>query len=194
MWAIVGLGNPGTKYTLTRHNAGFLALDQLARGLGIELNKSDHKAQMLKCSIEDQDVVFVKPQTYMNLSGQSVVSVMQFYKIEPSNLLVVHDEVDLPFGRMKLQKNRGSGGHNGIKSVSELLGTQDYLRLRVGVGRPSNTHVPVVDYVLQNFSDQEQKLLPEFLNLAADAIEAVIFEGYDKAVNRVNSDDWALII
>lgn len=188
MWLIVGLGNPGSKYTLTRHNIGFLAVDALARSLGVETHafKTEHKAQVVKLKIDDQDVILAKPQTYMNLSGESVVPLMNYYKITADKILVVHDEVDLPFGYMKLQKNRSAGGHNGVKSVIEQLGHQDYARLRLGVGRPSNPHVPVVDFVLQNFSNEEQQKLTDFLNHSGDAIESFIFDGFDRAAGRFN--------
>lgn len=186
MYLIVGLGNPGVKYTLTRHNIGFLAIDALARSYGAEVSKEDHKALTLKMKLDDKDVLLVKPQTFMNLSGESVIPLMQYYKVVPENLLVIHDEVDQPFGYMKLQKNRGAAGHNGIRSVTEQLGHQDYARLRLGVGRPSNTHVPVSDYVLQNFDKQEQAQLAEFLNHAGDAVEAFIFNGLERAAGEFN--------
>ncbi len=187
MWAIIGLGNPGTKYTLTRHNIGFLAVDALARSFGGEITKSEFKALTLKLKADEEEIILVKPQTYMNLSGESVVPLMQYYKIEADHILVVHDEVDLPFERMKIQRNRGSGGHNGIKSISEQLGHQDYARLRLGVGRPANTNIPIPDYVLQNFLEDEQNKLTDFLNLAGDAIESCIFDGVERASNKFNT-------
>lgn len=186
MYLIVGLGNPGIKYTLTRHNIGFLALDALAKSFDAKIEREEHKALTLKFKLDGEDVILAKPQTFMNLSGESVVSLMQFYKIEPSKLFVIHDEIDLPFGYMKVQKGRGAGGHNGIKSISELLGHQDYARLRLGVGRPSNPHIPVVDYVLQNFDKTEQEKLVEFLNRSGDAIESFIFNGLDKTASQFN--------
>lgn len=187
MWAIVGLGNPGSKYALTRHNVGFLALDALARSFGGEISKSEHKALTMKFKADDEEIILVKPQTYMNLSGESVIPILNYYKIEASNLIVVHDEIDLPFARMKIQKNRGPGGHNGLRSINEQLGHQDYARLKLGVGRPSNPNVPIVDYVLQNFSNEEQTKLTDFLNLAGDAIESCIFDGIERAANKFNS-------
>lgn len=187
MWSIIGLGNPGTKYALTRHNIGFMTVDTLARSWGGSLDKTEHKALTLKLKVEDQDIILAKPQTYMNLSGESVVPLMNYYKVSNSQLIVVHDEIDLPFGRLKIQQNRGAGGHNGIKSISEQLGHQDYIRIKMGVGRPSNPRVPVVDFVLQNFSNEEQAGLSDFLNLAGDAIESIVFEGVNKAASRFNA-------
>jgi PTH1 family peptidyl-tRNA hydrolase len=186
MYLIVGLGNPGTKYTLTRHNIGFLAIDALARSFNGELRKEEHKALTLKLKLDDQEVLLAKPQTYMNHSGESVVPLMQYYKIEPEHVLVIHDEIDLPFNYMKIQKNRGPGGHNGIKSITEQLGHQDFARIRLGVGRPSNTNIPVVDYVLQNFDKEEQTRLVEFLNRTGDAIESFIFDGFERAAGEYN--------
>lgn len=187
MWAIVGLGNPGAKYALTRHNIGFMAIDNFARGLGGDLNKTEHKALTLKLSADGQELILVKPQTYMNKSGESVIPLMQFYKIEASQLIVVQDDIDQPFGRMKIQKNRGAGGHNGIRSISEQLGHQDYIRLKLGVGRPSNARIPIEDYVLQPFSTDEQNRLGDFLNLAGDALEAIVFDGFERAANKFNT-------
>jgi len=186
MHLIVGLGNPGMKYALTRHNIGFMALDALAKSFDAKIEREEHKAQTLKFKLDGKDVILAKPMTYMNLSGESVVSIMQFYKIEPSHLLVVHDDIDQPFNYMKLQKNRGPGGHNGIKSISELLGHQDYARLKLGVGRPANPNIPVVDFVLQNFDKSEQEKLIDFLNRSGDAIESFIFEGPEKTASLFN--------
>ncbi|MBX3032286.1 MAG: aminoacyl-tRNA hydrolase [Bdellovibrionaceae bacterium] len=186
MWLIVGLGNPGTKYALTRHNIGFMAVDYLLRSLEAPANRTDFKALVNKFKWEGEEVVTVQPQTYMNLSGDSVRPLMDFYKIPLEKLIVVHDEVDLPFGKMKLQKNRSHGGHNGIKDITAKMASQDYLRVRLGVGRPSDPRFNVADYVLQKFSDEEMAAMPAFLNRATDAIEALIFEGLAKAGNRFN--------
>lgn len=163
-----------------------MAVDALARSYGGEIRKEEHKAYTLKLKLDAQEVLLVKPQTFMNLSGESVVPLMQYYKVEPDHLLVIHDEIDLPFGYMKLQKGRGPGGHNGIKNITEQLGHQDFARLRLGVGRPSNPHIPVPDFVLQNFDKQEQEKLVDFLNHAGDAIESFIFEGLEKTASQFN--------
>lgn len=186
MWLIVGLGNPGAKYALTRHNIGFMAIDVLLRSLGAPDSKSDFKGLVNKFRWEDQEVVTVKPQTYMNLSGDSVRPLMDFYKISPENLIVIHDEIDIPFQSMRLQKNRGAGGHNGIKDIHAKVGTSDYIRLKLGVGRPPHPEMAVPDYVLQRFSDEEMKALPEFLEKAVDAVEAVLREGLSKASTTYN--------
>lgn len=186
MFLIVGLGNPGTKYALTRHNIGFMALDLFSESLGASSAwKEEQKAFTLKVQIDGEQVLLVKPQTFMNLSGTSVQALMAFYKISPEKLLVLHDEVDQVFGQMKFNKNRGHGGHNGIRNISELLGP-DYARLRLGIGRPPHPEMSVADFVLQKFSSEEMSKMPDFLNKAGDAIETFIFEGLQKASSQFN--------
>ncbi|HEX4925127.1 MAG TPA: aminoacyl-tRNA hydrolase [Bdellovibrionales bacterium] len=185
-WLIVGLGNPGPKYEKTRHNAGFLCLDHLLNRVANGANfKNEHKAHVTRISIGSEQAFLAKPQTYMNLSGESVQAIMHFYKIELANLVVAHDEVDLPFNQMKVQKNRGPGGHNGLKSINQHLGTQDYYRIKLGVGRPT-VPMDVADFVLQNFSKDEEKLLPEFWARGAQAIETLVLKGYNEAATLFN--------
>lgn len=187
MWLIVGLGNPGNQYALTRHNIGFMAVDYHLKGLGNPPSKNQFKAEIFQSKIGEHPVIFCKPQTFMNLSGESVQPLLGFYKIPLDHLIVIHDEIDQPFGKMKIQKNRGHGGHNGIKSVSGLLGSADYIRLRLGVGRPENPNIPVPDYVLQKFPQEEFGKLPDFLNTACDAVEGILNDGVQKASTKFNS-------
>jgi PTH1 family peptidyl-tRNA hydrolase len=188
MWLIVGLGNPGPKYSLTRHNIGFLAVDFFLKSLSDPQQwQTEHKAEVIKFKIEDTPVLLAKPQTFMNKSGESVVSLLNFYKIPLEQLIVVHDDIDQGFGGLRLQKNRGHGGHNGIRSISELLGTADYIRLKLGVGRPPHPEMQVADYVLGKFSSEEQNELSPFLNKAGDALESVLFDGLSKASTLFNS-------
>ncbi len=188
MWLIVGLGNPGQKYHLNRHNIGFMCLDYWMSALGNPTLrwKKDHQSENLTFDFEDQKVCIAKPQTYMNLSGQAVQSLMSFYKIPQTQLIVIHDEIDQPFGALKIHKNRGHAGHNGIRNISQLLGTNDYARLRLGVGRPPHPEMNVADYVLQNFSQDELKAMPEFLSKGCDALEMMIKEGVDKTASLFN--------
>ncbi|HRO67746.1 MAG TPA: aminoacyl-tRNA hydrolase [Pseudobdellovibrionaceae bacterium] len=186
MWLIAGLGNPGSKYALTRHNIGFMAIDYLLKSLGAPDSKTDFKGLVNKFRWEDQEIVTVKPQTFMNLSGDSVRPLMDFYKIPLENLIVVHDEIDIPFNSIRLQKNRGHGGHNGIRDLHGKLGSPDYIRLKLGVGRSANPEIPVHEHVLQRFSDEEMTALPEFLNRSVDALEAVIRDGLSKASTKFN--------
>lgn len=189
MKVVVGLGNPGPKYALNRHNIGFMALDAFARGAGAPENqwKSEHKALTLKLRIEGEAFLFVKPQTYMNLSGESVAPLMKYYDIHLDDLLVIHDEVDLPFGKIKFQRRRSAGGNNGIKSIHHLLGTDDYVRMRIGVGRPPHPKMSVADWVLQNFSQQEMDLMGEYLDLIGDGIESFILKGFEKSATAFNN-------
>lgn len=187
MWLIVGLGNPGNQYSLTRHNIGFMAIDYLVKGFGNPPVKNQFKAEIFQAKIGEHPVIFCKPQTFMNLSGESVQPLMGFYKIPMDHLIVLHDEIDQPFGQMKIQKNRGHGGHNGIKSISGLLGSADYIRLRLGVGRPENPNIPVADYVLNKFNPDEFEKMPDFLNRSGDAVEAILRDGIQKASTKFNS-------
>ncbi|MCC7403150.1 MAG: aminoacyl-tRNA hydrolase [Bdellovibrionales bacterium] len=187
MLIIVGLGNPGSKYQLTRHNIGFMAVDALAHSLNeADSFRTEHKALTAKVRIEGQAVLLAKPQTFMNLSGESVQALLSYYNSTPAELLVVHDEVDLPFASIRYQKSRGHGGHNGIRNIHQLLGTPDYQRLKLGVSRPSNPQMEVADFVLQNFSSDELKQLPDFLALAAESIEVFVKDGFEKAATRYN--------
>jgi PTH1 family peptidyl-tRNA hydrolase len=184
MWLIVGLGNPGGKYAMNRHNIGFMALDAYAASIGNPVFRDERKALVTRFKIENEEVLFAKPQTYMNRSGESVRDLMAFYKIPVERLIVVHDEIDIGFGAIKIHQNRSAGGHNGLKSINECLGTQDYVRIRLGVGRPPHPKMDVAAYVLQNFSSEEQGHLHEFLAVAGDAIESIIFDGYSKAASK----------
>lgn len=161
---IVGLGNPGPEYEQTRHNAGFWLVDNLAQDLGCSLQrKADFKALMAKTRINTQEVWLLEPQTFMNRSGQSVGALARFYKISPDEILVVHDELDLSPGIAKLKKGGSSGGHNGLKDITAALGTQDYWRLRIGIGHPRtlNLQQAVADFVLHRPRKEEQPLLDE---------------------------------
>lgn len=188
MKLIVGLGNPGPKYQLTRHNIGFLLVDSLVEVFGESRSyKNEFKGETAKIKIGGDTVMVLKPQTFMNLSGESVQPLMAFYNIPKENLLVVHDEVDIPFGQMRFQKNRGHGGHNGIRNIHQMLGGEDYCRMRVGVDRPPQPGPPVSDWVLQNFSAEEQKMLPDFLSKCCDAVAVFVREGLAKASTQFNA-------
>lgn len=188
MRMIVGLGNPGPKYLVTRHNIGFMVIDALANEWKLSGQfRDDKKALVAKDKFNNTDVLLVKPQTFMNLSGESVQPLMHFYKLELSDLLVIHDEVDLPFGQIRFQSHRGHGGQNGVRNIHEHLGGNGYGRLRIGVGRPSHPDFKVGDYVLQSFNTQEQKVLPEFLGLCCEAVETFIEMGLERAATEYNS-------
>lgn len=188
MKLIVGLGNPGTKYLLTRHNIGFIVIDALAMAFGAGPFRDELKAQTCKIKIENQDCLLVKPQTFMNLSGESVRPLMEYYKAQASDLLVIQDEVDLPFGKIRFHIKRGSGGHNGIKSLHQHIGHDEYARLKMGVGKPSDPRFAVADYVLANFSKEEQGQMTDFLSLAISGVETFVRLGVDRAATDFNSE------
>lgn len=190
MKILVGLGNPGAKYILTRHNLGFMVLDGLAQNAGISDSqwKSEKKALTAKIKLADEVCLLVKPQTFMNLSGESVGALMKYYDVELEDLLIIHDEVDFPFQVMKFQKARGHGGHNGIRSTHQHLGSNDYARLKMGVGRPPGRQ-EVANYLLSNFSKEEINELPDFLSRACDGVAFWVEQGTTKAANQFNSKD-----
>jgi len=192
MFLIVGLGNPGAKYLLTRHNIGFMALDRYFESAGGKPTwKEQFKALTARVKIEGQDVIFAKPQTFMNLSGEAVQPLMDFYKIDLDHVLVVHDELDIGFGAIKIQRNRGPGGHNGLKSLNEKLGTQDYTRLKLGVGKPPDPRWDIANWVLSGFFPEETAHLMEFLDTAGDAIESFVLNGYQKTATAYTRGPFA---
>ncbi|MGA9872435.1 MAG: aminoacyl-tRNA hydrolase [Rhodococcus sp. (in: high G+C Gram-positive bacteria)] len=183
---IVGLGNPGTQYETTRHNVGFMVADVLAGRIGAKF--SSHKksnSDVVQARLFDRPVVVAKPRTFMNLSGQPVAALARFFSVEPSNIVVVHDELDIDFGAIRLKLGGGEGGHNGLRSVSQHLGTKDYLRTRVGVGRPPG-RMDAASYVLKPFSAAERKDLGVIVEEAADAAELLLRVGLETAQNQVH--------
>jgi PTH1 family peptidyl-tRNA hydrolase len=183
-YLIAGLGNPGRAYKGNRHNVGFMVVDRLAEKYGIRLGRVQQKAITGEGRIKDRPVILVKPQTYMNLSGDSISPLVNYYKVLLENVLVVYDEIDLPFGTLRLRSKGGSGGHNGMKSIVQHLG-QDFPRLRLGIGRPSG-RMPPAAHVLRDFDKDEQPVLLELLDSAVDAIETYLVEGIDLAMTRHN--------
>ncbi len=186
MHLIVGLGNPGHQYKFTRHNIGFMAIDALAMSYSLGSAKNEHKAETYRFNFDGQQVLLAKPQTFMNLSGQSVVPLLQFYQIPPEKMLVIHDEIDLPYEALRFQTNRGHGGHNGIRNIHELLGHSNYDRLKLGVGRPAGTQKEVRSHVLESFSKDEEKSVAEFLNYTIDALECYLKDGIQKSSSLFN--------
>ena len=194
MKIIVGLGNPGKKYLLTRHNAGFMLIDALAEGCSFQLKG---KSLIQKAQIEGQGVLLVKPQNFMNLSGLAVREMMNFYKAHLDQLLVIQDDKDLPFGKLRFQKSRGSGGHKGIQNIHQELKSPDYCRLKMGVA-PSPTEKETsplklqpsqetAQFVLSPFNPEEQKELPLLLKRGIKAVSCFIEKGYETAANQFNS-------
>ena len=184
---LIGLGNPGREYRDNRHNTGFMLIDRLAVRLNAHGLKLQSKAIVTSALYEDNKIILAKPQTYMNLSGQSVQGLANFYKLDLDNLLVAHDDLDLPFGVIRMRPGGGPGGQKGVASAIERLGTKDFARLRIGIGRPPGRMDPA-DYVLQDYSRDEIKSLSEVLDKATDASLVFIKEGLDKAMNKFNGD------
>ena len=181
---IVGLGNPGRKYRGNRHNIGFMAVDALAAASKIESSKVQNKAIVGNGRIQSQNVILAKPQTYMNSSGDAVGPLARYYKVPPENVLVVYDELDLPFGTIRLREKGGAGGHNGMKSIINHLG-QEFPRVRLGIGRPPG-QMPVPAYVLQDFGKDDLPLLDDVLAEAIRAIETYLRDGIQLAMSRHN--------
>jgi PTH1 family peptidyl-tRNA hydrolase len=177
-WLIVGLGNPGAEYAHNRHNVGQMVLDELASRIGSGFKSHKSRAQVLegRLGIGGPRVVLAKPLSYMNVSGGPVSALCKFYDIEPGHVIAVHDEIDIPFNTVKLKLGGGEGGHNGLRDISRALATKDYLRVRVGVGRPPG-RMDTADFVLKDFSGSEKKELPFLIDTAADAAEALVRDG-----------------
>ncbi|WP_305094233.1 aminoacyl-tRNA hydrolase [Prescottella sp. R16] len=183
---VVGLGNPGPQYEKTRHNIGFMVADVLAGRVGGKF--SAHKrsgAEIVQTRLAGRQVILAKPRTYMNLSGGPVAGLARFFSVKPDSIVVVHDELDLDFGTVRLKQGGGEGGHNGLRSISKSLATKDYLRTRVGIGRPPGRQDPA-DYVLKPFSSVERKELDLVCEEAADAVELVLQLGLEAAQNRLH--------
>lgn len=185
-WLLVGLGNPGSKYESTRHNMGFLAVDGLARRKGFRFNKLRFRAWTAEWMVNGEKVLVMKPQTYMNLSGESVGEAARFYKVPADHVLVISDDVSLPVGKLRIRKSGSAGGHNGLKNIIQHLGTDAFPRIKVGVGMPDHPDHEMIDWVIGKPQGEEAKTLRAALDRAADAALSVIDEGPDRAMNRFN--------
>ena len=181
---VAGLGNPGREYERTRHNAGWMVLDELARRAGASF-RSKFSGRMAEMRLGDHRLALLEPETYMNESGRSISAAARFFKVSPEDLLVVHDDVDLEPGRLQARRGGGLAGHNGLRSIAQALGSQDFLRLRIGVGRPGRgDRRPVADYVLSPFEDEVD--VAALISRAADAVEELVREGLEAAQARFN--------
>ena len=190
MVLIVGLGNPGEKYKNTRHNVGFRAVDEIAANFQFPIFKfqSIFNAKISKGTFKDKDIILVKPQTFMNLSGKAVKKIIRNWKLEIRNLIVIHDDLDLPLGKIKIVKNRGTAGHKGVESIIKELGTKNFVRFRIGIKpKPYTLTSKTLDnFVLQKFNKDEEEILKEVIKKAVEAIETIIKEGIEKAMNLFN--------
>ncbi|GAA2303459.1 aminoacyl-tRNA hydrolase [Glycomyces scopariae] len=186
---VAGLGNPGPKYAANRHNVGFMVADALARRVGGKfavVRKARAEVCEARLGVGGPRVILVKPMTFMNLSGDSVAPLAQYYGIAPESVIAVHDELDIPFGEIRIKRGGGEGGHNGLRSLSKSLGTKDYARVRFGVGRPPGRQ-DAADFVLKDFAKAERPEVDLGIELAADAVEAIIEKGFVMAQNAVNA-------
>lgn len=187
MYIIAGLGNPGKEYENTRHNIGFMTLDKLAQAGGIDVLEKKHKALIGKGVIDGQKVLLAKPLTYMNLSGESIRELIDYYKIdETSELIIISDDISLPPGQLRVRKKGSAGGHNGLKSIIQYLGHDQFIRLKMGVGEKPSEY-DLKDYVLGHFTGDEKKLMDEAAKRGADCIRMIMAEGPDAAMNSFNA-------
>jgi PTH1 family peptidyl-tRNA hydrolase len=184
---IVGLGNPGSKYQWTRHNAGFMVLDRLSRRAGIPLTRKTFSGLYGEGNHQGERLLLLKPQTFMNLSGRSVNPALHFHRLSLQDLIVIHDDLDIPFGQVKLKDGGGHAGHNGLRSLQQELGSGQFVRIRLGIGRP--VHGDAADYVLSSYSREEMEHLPRLLDGAVDLLELLLLEGVPKAMSLYNNKD-----
>ena len=183
MKLIVGLGNPGTSYKNTRHNIGFLAADNIAGRNRLIFKESSFNAQICTGTAYGESIIIAKPRTYMNLSGEAISGITEHYNLFPEDIIVIHDDMDIEFGRIKIKTRGGSAGHRGIESIIDNLQSDEFLRIRAGIGKPAVDTIPV-DYVLQDFTEAENKLMPNVLVNIYDCIETIIKSGTQTAMNK----------
>ena len=184
MKLIVGLGNPGKDYENTRHNVGFMVMDRLSDVMNVSISTTKFKGEYVKFKYHGEDVILLKPMTYMNNSGESVRQVMDYFKIDVEDLLVVYDDMDMPVGKLRLRQSGSAGGHNGIKNIILHTGSQNFNRIRVGIDR--SKYIKVVDYVLSRFTKDEQDAINQGIENASDAVIDYLDHGFNHAMNRFN--------
>ncbi|MBR2715308.1 MAG: aminoacyl-tRNA hydrolase [Ruminococcus sp.] len=185
-YLIVGLGNPGKEYENTRHNCGFIALDYMAEKLGCKINKIKFKSTIGECTINFHRCLLMKPSTFMNLSGQAVVEAMNFYKIPPQNVIVIFDDISLDVGKMRIRRKGSDGGQKGMQNIIYLSGSQDFPRIKVGIGKKPHPDYDLKKWVLSKFSSSDQKLIAPLLDNIVDAVSYMVDSDIDKAMNLYN--------
>lgn len=186
MKIIVGLGNPGKEYEKTRHNAGFRVLDMVANKLNIDVNKSKYKGIIGSKGMKDKKIILCKPQTYMNLSGDCVIELLNYYKADLEDLVVIYDDIDIDVGSIRIRPSGSPGTHNGMKDITKKVGSKDFVRVRIGTGKPTDGR-DLVDFVLGKFEKDEEKIICETIDKASDAVIEIINNGVQSAMNKYNS-------
>jgi len=196
-FVVAGLGNPGEQYSRSRHNAGFMTIDRIAKAKGVELSRRRFKGVTAEITLADQPAILVKPQTFYNLSGECISDLLGYFKIDPQNLIVLHDELDLEAGRLRMKQGGGDAGNRGVRSIAESLGTTDFIRVRIGIGRPPGFTTEMEpgrqpkteenkDYLLRPMTAAERQAIAPLLDRAANAVEAIAANGLEAAMNRYN--------
>ncbi len=196
-WVVAGLGNPGEEYSRSRHNAGFMTIDRIAKAKGVEFGRRRFKGVTAEVALAEKPALLVKPQTYYNLSGECVSDLLGYFKVAPARLIVVHDELDLEAGRLRIKQGGGDAGNRGVRSIAESLGTTDFIRIRIGIGRPPGFTTEMEpgrqpkteenkDYLLRPMTTSERQALAPLLERAANAVEAIAERGLEAAMNRYN--------
>lgn len=188
MYLIAGLGNPGQEYEMTRHNIGFEVIDYIADRCHIRVKKLKFKGLYQKTELEGEDVILLKPQTYMNLSGESIRDFAAFYKIPPENIIIISDDVYLDEGRIRIRKSGSAGGHNGLKSIIYQLNSDNFIRIRIGVGKKQENEQELADFVLSRFTKEQIRVLEKAIINAADAVSEIIRNGTESAMNKFNGE------
>ncbi len=188
MYLIAGLGNPGTGYRNTRHNIGFKVINLWGKSLGVRFNGRRFQSRNTQTKFQDKEIILLRPLTFMNQSGRSIRACLDFYRLQTENILVIHDDIDIPVGRIKVIRNGGAGGHKGILSLMHYLGTREFPRVKVGVGRPHNLE-SIEDYVLSPFYRDEKKIIERVIRLAVRACELFVSEGVESAMNHINYEN-----
>jgi len=183
MWLIAGLGNPGRKYSRTRHNVGFMVIEEVADSYMINLT-ARKEYRIGRGSVEGHDILLVEPLLFMNLSGLAVKKILRKFNIQPENLIIIHDDIDMETGKLRIRRTGSSGGHKGVESIIQNIGSKDFIRIKIGIGREQE--IPAEEYVLSKFKRQEIGAIKETIQRAADAIHSIISEGADKAMNEFN--------
>jgi PTH1 family peptidyl-tRNA hydrolase len=185
MILVAGLGNPGEEYSLSRHNIGFMVIDELAKRLGVKIGKKGFKSLYSEAFLEEKKLILLKPQTYMNQSGKAVLEAAGFFKIPGRDIIVVYDEMDLPLGSIKIKVGGGSAGHKGIESIIKCLVDSNFIRVRIGIGKP-NHKSETIDHVLSGFRKDERKIVEDVINRAVDAISEIVLRGVESAMTKFN--------